>query len=104
MTDRNNDHGIERNNDLVRVQAYVSGMVQGVGFRWFVERSGNQMKLSGWVRNLPDGCVELEVEGPKFMVEAFLEEVGRGPISSRVDSVSTSEKPVTGESGYRIRM
>lgn len=104
MTDQNNDQGIERNNDLVRVQAYVSGMVQGVGFRWFVERSGNQMKLSGWVRNLPDGCVELEVEGPKFMVEAFLEEVGRGPISSRVDSVSTSEKPVTGESGYRIRM
>ncbi len=104
MTDQKNDQGIERNNDLVRIQANVSGMVQGVGFRWFVERSGNQLQLSGWVRNLPDGCVELEVEGPKFMVEAFLEEVGRGPISSRVDSVSTSEKPVTGESGYRIRM
>ena len=104
MTDRNNDQGIERNNDLVRVQAYVSGMVQGVGFRWFVQRSGIQMELSGWVRNLPDGCVELEVEGPEFKVEAFLEEVGRGPISSRVDSVSTSEKPVTGESGYQVRM
>ena len=104
MTDRNNDQGIERNNDLVRVQAYVSGMVQGVGFRWFVQRSGIQMELSGWVRNLPDGCVELEVEGPEFKVEAFLEEVGRGPISSRVDSVLTSKKAVTGESGYRIRM
>jgi len=103
MADQNSDLGAERNNDLVRVQAYVSGLVQGVGFRWFVERSGKQMKLSGWVRNLPDGCVELEVEGPEFKVEAFLEEVGRGPISSRVDSVSTSERPVTGESGYRIR-
>ncbi len=104
MTDQNNDQRIDWNNDLLRVQAYVSGMVQGVGFRWFVERVGNQMKLSGWVRNLPDGRVELEVEGPEFKVEAFLEEVESGPISSRVDTVSVSEKPVTGESGFRIRM
>ncbi len=104
MTDQNNDQRIDWNNDLLRVQAYVSGIVQGVGFRWFVERVGNQMKLSGWVRNLPDGRVELEVEGPEFKVEAFLEEVESGPISSRVDTVSVSEKPVTGESGFRIRM
>ena len=104
MTDQNIDQGTGRDNDLVRVRAFVYGRVQGVGFRWFVERAGNQLKLTGWVRNLPDGCVELEVEGSEFKVEAFLEEVGRGPISARIDSVATSEKPVTGEAGFRIRM
>jgi acylphosphatase len=61
----------EQTGDLVRMHAFVSGVVQGVNFRWFVERVGNRMKLAGWVRNLPDGRVELEVEGPVQKVDYF---------------------------------
>jgi acylphosphatase len=104
MTDQNSEQNSVRDNDLVRIHAYVSGQVQGVGFRWFVERIGMKMNLSGWVRNLTDGRVELEVEGPRPRIETFIEEVERGPIASRVDSVVTAEKSVTGESGFRIDM
>ena len=93
----------EQTGDLVRMHAFVSGVVQGVNFRWFVERVGNRMKLAGWVRNLPDGRVELEVEGPVQKVDDFLDEVGRGPLGSRVDSVITSEKPPEGAVDFHIR-
>jgi len=89
--------------DAIRVHAFVSGVVQGVGFRWFVERVGRQMMLSGWVRNLPDGRVELEVEGPAPKVDDFLDEVGRGPLGSRVDSVDSSARPPEGGNDFRIR-
>jgi len=93
----------EQTGNLIRKHAYVSGIVQGVGFRWFVERVANFRGLDGWVRNLPDGRVELEVEGPLSAVDDFLDEVGRGPFSGRVDKVVATMKPVEGTIGFRIR-
>ncbi|MGH7718567.1 MAG: acylphosphatase, partial [Gemmatimonadaceae bacterium] len=67
------------------VHARVGGQVQGVGFRWFVREVARRHGLSGWVKNLDDGSVELAVQGDSASVERFLEEVERGPRGARVE-------------------
>ena len=63
----------------------VSGMVQGVGFRWFVARHARALGLTGYARNLPDGCVEVVAGGDDRAALSRLEEVLRtGPASARV--------------------
>jgi len=68
----------------------VSGIVQGVGFRYFVQRRANQTGLTGIVRNLPGGDVEIEVEGEKRLIEDLVAQVATGPRSARVDRVDVT--------------
>ena len=88
---------------LVRVRATVTGRVQGVGFRWHCHRAACARGLSGWARNRPDGSVELEVEGARPLVDAFLRDVEQGPAASRVDAVVCDEVEQEGEDGFTIR-
>ena len=71
-----------------RWHATVHGRVQGVGFRWFVLKTAQRTQLSGWVRNNPDGSVELEAAGSPEGIAELKEKVGRGPAVSRVDRVA----------------
>lgn len=88
----------------VRLRVLISGRVQGVGFRYFTERSTHSLRISGFVRNLPDGRVEAEVQGEEGEVEKFLENVRIGPHGSRVDEVNTSVLSVQPEEdGFEIR-
>ncbi len=75
----------------------VAGQVQGVGFRYFVQRHSNLHGLCGYARNLPAGNVEIEVEGDKPSILLLIEEVRRGPRLSRVSDVRVSWKPYTGQ-------
>ena len=70
--------------------------MQGVGFRFFTERMARGYGLSGYVRNLPNGRVEIEVEGEDGALNAFLEDVRRGPALSRVTKVNVEQRPLTG--------
>ena len=74
-------------------RAVVSGRVQGVGFRFFAERSAKKAGVVGWVRNLPDGRVETVVEGSDDAVERYLGDLRRGPLGSRVTDVSVEDRP-----------
>jgi acylphosphatase len=74
----------------------VYGMVQGVGFRYFVQRVGKRMGLAGDVRNLPDATVEIMVEGLPGQVEGFIKEVRRGPSMAHVDGLDIQDIAVTG--------
>ena len=89
---------------MKRVRARISGGVQGVFYRaTAVERAG-ELGLAGWVRNLPDGSVELEAEGPEDRLEELLAWCGRGPPAARVSGVETEWLPATGaERGFRVR-
>ena len=77
-----------------RKRVVVSGRVQGVGFRFFTYRLAESYRVTGCVRNLPDGKVEIVAEGDRDQVETFLERAARGPSSARITEVRTySEEP-----------
>ena len=72
------------------IRAIITGRVQGVGFRAFVEREAMKRNLRGWVRNRSDGSVEAVFSGPSDIVEDMLAACRRGPHASRVDDVKTA--------------
>jgi len=87
-----------------RAVATVRGVVQGVGFRWFVQRTATELGLHGWVRNRSDGSVELAAEGPAATLDALLAAVGDGPDGAWVSEVVMRREPPTGASGgFAIR-
>ena len=89
--------------ETVRVHVLVSGRVQGVGFRAFTSCLARENDLAGWVRNLIDGRVETEVEGSKFSVDRFLEDLRRGSILSSVEHVDLYwVEPGGGETGFDV--
>jgi acylphosphatase len=71
----------------------VSGMVQGVGFRWFVARHGRSLGLTGYARNLPDGRVEVVVSGPEEALPALERLLRTGPAYAQVEQVERSSEP-----------
>jgi acylphosphatase len=74
----------------------VYGMVQGVGFRYFVQRVGKRMGLTGDVRNLPDSTVEIVVEGLPGHVEEFIKEVRKGPSMAYIERLDIHDIAATG--------
>jgi acylphosphatase len=84
----------------------VEGIVQGVGFRWFVQREAESLNLAGWVRNTTDGAVEVLAAGPAESLDLLVQHLSHGPKASRVTKV-TQEPGVEGETPptgpFRIR-
>ena len=70
----------------------VTGRVQGVGFRWFVSRAARGLGLAGWVRNLPDGSVEVVAAGAAVPLDRFAEELQRGPAGARVAALEVTDE------------
>ncbi len=90
--------------DLVSVQAVVCGYVQGVFFRAFVVEWANELGLTGYVRNLRGGTVEVLVEGERRQLEKLIGYLKVGPPGARVEKVATNWSEYTGGySGFRIR-
>jgi acylphosphatase len=82
----------------------VSGRVQGVGFRWFTQAAAVREGLHGWVRNLPDGRVEISAEGDAEALDRFEHRVRHGPTGARVEDVEIVDVGATGsDSGFTIR-
>ena len=77
-------------------EIFVDGLVQGVGYRNFVERKASQLGLAGFVMNLKDGRVRARVEGPRPVIERFIQELGKGPPLSLVEHVSVRWLPASG--------
>jgi acylphosphatase len=73
--------------DLARVHLLVSGVVQGVAFRYYTVDEARRLGVRGWVRNRPDGRVEAEAEGERGQLEALVRWCRRGPPAARVDDV-----------------
>ena len=71
----------------------ISGRVQGVGFRWYVMRRAQALKLRGVVRNLPDGRVEVVAAGSDEAVKRFEDDLREGPSLARVTGIDKSDLP-----------
>jgi len=81
----------------------VRGRVQGVGFRWFVEREAHLLGIAGWVRNNHDGSVEVLAQGTRDQLLGLHSRLREGPRAARVDTVEVSEAaPTAGLSSFRI--
>jgi len=88
----------------VRVHVLVSGIVQGVGFRYFVYNKAVSFRLTGYVRNLFSGEVEIEIEGDRSMVEEFINQVKVGPRAAHVTDVKIEWIKCTGTpAGFEIQ-
>jgi acylphosphatase len=82
---------------------FVRGRVQGVGFRWFVEREAHILGIAGWVRNNPDGSVEVLAQGTRDQLSGLRSRLREGPRASRVDDIQEAEAHATaGLSSFRI--
>jgi acylphosphatase len=81
----------------------VRGRVQGVGFRWFVEREAHTLGIAGWVRNNADSSVEVLAQGTKEQLAGLRSRLREGPRAARVDDVEEFEtKPNSELSTFRI--
>lgn len=82
----------------------ITGRVQGVGFRFFAEAAALREGLHGWVRNLPDGRVEISAEGDAEALERFERQVRQGPRGARVEAVEMHEfAPGSRNTGFEVR-
>jgi len=82
----------------------ISGRVQGVGFRFFIEAAAVREGVHGWVRNRHDGRVEIAAEGEAEAIERFERSVRQGPRGARVDDVEVDHQPPSGHTtGFAIR-
>lgn len=75
------------------IHLLIDGRVQGVGFRWFARKAGRELGLTGKVRNLPDGRVEVHAAGPAENLALLVDRLREGPPASRVTSIQEEELP-----------
>ena len=88
----------------LRLVATVRGQVQGVGFRWFVQREAARLGLDGWVTNQSDGSVEVVAEGPEATLEELVLMLWEGPSGSGVSGIDMRHEPARGNiAGFTIR-
>lgn len=88
----------------VGAKVVVKGLVQGVGFRYFVHRVAQRLGLTGVARNLYNGDVEVEVEGNRSLIEELIQELKIGPRAARVTDVRVEWKPYEKKfHGFEIR-
>lgn len=87
---------------MERRHVVIYGFVQGVGFRFGVERAANTRRVAGWVRNRPDGAVEAVFEGTPEDVEALVDFCRSGPRSAEVERVEVEVESAEGLAGFRV--
>lgn len=74
---------------MTQAHIFISGKVQGVGFRQFIRKLTRKRGLTGWVQNLPDGKVEAIIQGERKLIEELLVDAKRGPFLSQVHTIET---------------
>ena len=89
-------------NHLIARRYLISGRVQGVGFRYFVERMGRECGVAGWVRNLIDGQVEIHATGEIEQIERFEALIRRGPTHADVRGFDSREDAPGRLKGFKI--
>jgi acylphosphatase len=82
---------------MKRVHLKATGFVQGVGYRMFIHRAATELDLYGWVRNLPDGSVEIDAQGPEQAIGELIKRAAEGPSRARVSTLRREDLPPSPE-------
>ncbi len=88
---------------VVRRHVRVTGRVQNVTYRDSTQEEAQRRGVAGWVRNLPDGSVEAELEGPSSAIDSVLRWMQDGPLLAKVRDLDVSVVPPTGEESFEVR-
>jgi acylphosphatase len=88
---------------MVARRCMLKGRVQGVGFRYFAYQTARAFLINGWVRNTPDGRVEIHAEGELDKLNEFLARISKGPTFASVDDVGICEVEPEGHHDFSIR-
>ena len=89
---------------MISLQVFYEGRVQGVGFRWSVRHIAKGFDLTGWVRNLIDGRVEMQVKGGEDEVRAFLEAIAESELRAHIRKTTENKLATPVEAnGFEIR-
>jgi acylphosphatase len=90
--------------DKVRKHIFISGRVQGVGFRAFTRQNAQQLGVNGWVKNLYDGRVETVIEGDKSTVKQLESKLKKGSLFANVDDIEVKNESYQGDfSSFTIK-
>ena len=82
----------------------ITGKVQGVGFRFFVQHHASQLGIKGWVKNTSDGNVLILAQGGAPEMEIFFNELRKGPPLARIKDITRDKAPVSNEyDGFRVK-
>lgn len=82
---------------MERWHYYISGHVQGVGFRWYVSSIAQECSVVGWVRNLPDGRVEIVAEAEPEALDLFTEKIKKSYLGMNIYDINIEKEKATGE-------
>lgn len=91
------------NTEIVHYELLVSGRVQGVGFRYSAINYGNKLGIRGYVKNMSDGRVKLQIEGSKTAVDLMIKWCQTGPSTANVENVSIFEGVPKGYTTFKIK-
>jgi len=84
----------------VRIHAFVSGLVQGVNFRFYTKMLADKLGLKGWIKNLPDGRVEVVAEGSENEINELIKFLKKGPKGAKVLNIEIEKEEYKGEFKY----
>jgi acylphosphatase len=93
---------VSRHDTVLARRYFVRGRVQGVGFRWFIEKHANDIGVKGWTRNRDDGSVEVYAVGTKNQLDRLSASLYKGPPMAEVRGVEETEAALEKVSGFRI--
>ncbi|ADL13194.1 acylphosphatase [Acetohalobium arabaticum] len=88
---------MNRDSEMLRLHIFISGRVQGVGFRNFIRTKAEELNLTGWIKNLEDGRVEAVFAGRENKVKEISAAVQTGPSLARVDNVDSKQEEYVDE-------
>jgi acylphosphatase len=89
--------------DIVQKHIFISGRVQGVGFRAFTRKEASTRGIRGWVKNLADGRVEIKIQGEREKIKDMIRRIKEGPSFARVDDIEVIDEEIENFDRFEVR-
>jgi acylphosphatase len=89
--------------NIIQKHIFISGRVQGVGFRAFTRKEASSRGITGWVKNLADGRVEIKIKGEREDIKNMIKRIKEGPSFARVDDIEISDEEIENFDRFEVR-